>query len=142
MAESALPVEHLFTIKAATGKASVVGGGPGGTRIVVPVTGGSFEGPKLKGIIVENSGGDWVLARADGSIKLDVRITLLTDDGALIYMSYSGFRTTQGETAALRTAPYFETGDERYAWLNSVQGVATGTSGDGTVEYEVYALSV
>ena len=142
MAESALPVEHLFTMKAATGKASVLSGGPAGTRIVVPVTGGTFEGPKMKGTIVENSGGDWVVARADGSMKLDVRITLLTDDGALIYMSYSGFRTTKGETASLRTAPYFETGDERYAWLNSVQGVATGTSGPGTVDYEVYALSV
>ena len=142
MAESTLPVEHLFTMTGTVGKASMVGAGPGGTRVIVPVTGGTFEGPKMKGTIVENSGGDWVVARADGSMKLDVRITLLTDDGALIYMSYSGFRTTKGETASLRTAPYFETGDERYAWLNSVQGVATGTSGPGTVDYEVYALSV
>jgi len=142
MAESALAVDHLFTMTGTIGKASIVGAAPGGTRVVVPVTGGTFEGPKMRGTIVENSGGDWVVARADGSMRLDVRITLLTDDGALIYMSYNGFRTTKGETAVLRTAPYFETGDERYAWLNSVQGVATGTSGPGTVEYEVFALSV
>jgi hypothetical protein len=142
MAETALPVEHLFDITAMVGTASVVGAGPAGNRVIVPVTGGAFEGPRMRGVIVENCGGDWVLARADGTARLDVRITLKTDDGAIIFMSYSGLLIPKDGARLLRTAPYFETADERYSWLNNVQGVATGESTPGAVTYQVYALSV
>lgn len=140
MAETSLPVEHLFTLKAnLRGDNPRVMNGPRGTRVVAVVTGGSFEGPKLKGT-VDNSGGDWVTARADGSIQLDVRILLTTEDGAQIIMTYLGIGVPGESGLSLRTAPMFETGDERYAWLNNVQAVATGTSGGGVVTYEVYAL--
>jgi hypothetical protein len=141
--ESSLPVEHLFTMTANLGGASVIQNGPQGSRVIVAVSGGSFEGPKLKGTIVDNSGGDWVTRRADGTLRLDVRITLQTEDGAAIYMAYNGIGKPQdsGGGNVLRTAPLFETGDDRYAWLNSVQAVATGMSGQGTVTYDVYALS-
>lgn len=142
MTESALPVEHLFSITATLGKASLVGAGPAGNRVIVPVTGGTFAGPKMRGTIVENSGGDWVVSRPDGTAKLDVRITLATDDSAIIYMWYSGLLVPKDGSRLLRTAPYFETADERYAWLNNVQGVATGESKPGAVTYEVYALSM
>ncbi len=141
MPEPSLPVEHLFTLKANLGGASVVQDGPQGTRVIVAVSGGTFEGPKLKGTIVPNSGCDWVTRRADGSLRLDVRITLQTDDGAAIYMAYNGIGKPQDGGNVLRTAPLFETGDERYDWLNSVQAVATGASGQGSVTYDVYALS-
>jgi hypothetical protein len=140
MAETTLPVEHLFTLKAnLRGDNPRVMNGPRGTRVVAVVTGGSFEGPKLRGT-VDNSGGDWVTARADGSIQLDVRILLTTDDGAHIIMTYLGIGVPSEGGLKLRTAPLFETGDERYAWLNNVQAVATGTSAPGLVTYEVYAL--
>ena len=141
MAEASLPVEHLFTITANLGGASFIQDGPQGTRVIVAVSGGSFEGPKLKGTIVENSGCDWVTRRADGSLRLDVRLTLQTHDGAAIYMAYNGIGKPNEGGNVLRTAPLFETGDERYAWLNAVQGVATGTSQPGSVTYDVYALS-
>lgn len=141
MPQSSLPVEHLFTMTANIGGASIIQNGPQGSRVIVAVTGGSFEGPQLKGTIVENSGCDWVTRRADGSLRLDVRITLQTDDGAAIYMAYNGIGKPQDGGNVLRTAPLFETGDERYTWLNAVQAVATGTSGQGTVTYDVYALS-
>jgi len=141
MPESSLPVEHLFTMRATLGTRVSVGNGPAGTRVIVQVTGGAFEGPRMKGTFV-GTGGDWVTVRPDGSMKLDVRLTLQTSDGAAIYMSYSGIGIRHGDGNALRTAPLFETGDERYAWLNTIQAVATGSSGGDYVTYDVYALKV
>lgn len=141
MPESALPVEHLFTITAQTTPPTVLQNGPQGARVIVGVTGGTFEGPKLKGTVAANGGGDYLTQRADGSVKLDVRIVLHTDDGAAILMTYNGIGLTQeGGGLSLRTAPLFETGDERYSWLNRVQAVATGAPGRGDVTYVVYAL--
>jgi hypothetical protein len=115
--------------------------GPQGTRVIVGVTGGTFEGPKLKGTVAANGGGDYLTSRADGSVKLDVRIVLNTDDGAVILMTYNGIGLTRDDgSLSLRTAPLFETGDERYSWLNRVQAVATGAPGRGDVSYTVYAL--
>jgi len=141
MAESALPVEYLFTITAQTVAPVMMQNGPQGTRVIVGVTGGTFEGPKLKGTVAANGGGDYLTSRADGSVKLDVRIVLNTDDGAVILMTYNGIGLTRDDgSLSLRTAPLFETGDERYSWLNRVQAVATGAPGRGDVSYTVYAL--
>lgn len=137
MPESTLPVEHLFTLTAATTEPVVIKDGPQGTRTIVAVSGGTFEGEKLNGKIAASPGGDWLTMRADGTFKLDVRLTLLTDDGAAILMSYTGFGTREN---GIRSAPSFETGDERYAWLNAVQGVGVGTPGRGTVTYDVYRV--
>ena len=141
MPASQLDVDHLFTLTAEVGISaeSVISGGPAGSRTIANVLSGSFSGPRVKGTVVP-PGGDWVYVRESGSVKLDVRLLLVTDDGASILMSYNGIgRTVDGELQ-LRTAPTFETGDERYAWLNDVQAVALGVSGKGTVSYEVYAL--
>ena len=133
-------LEYLFTVTANLREgAPVLAAGPQGTRVVVTVIGGTFEGPKMRGT-VDNSGGDWVTVRADQNIKLDVRIMLRTDDGADIFMRYEGIgvRDAAGQLQ-LATAPLFETGDERYAWLNNVQAITTGTSANGVVTYDVYA---
>ncbi|MEL0323675.1 MAG: DUF3237 domain-containing protein, partial [Rhodospirillales bacterium] len=68
-----------------------VGGTPHGDRLVARITGGTFSGPKLKGHI-HDGGGDWLLTGTDGVSKIDVRMTLETDDGALLYTTYHGFR--------------------------------------------------
>lgn len=140
MPESALAVEHLFSLTAILGPAIPLHGGPQGARIIVPVTGGSFAGERLAGVVAEAPGGDWVTQRDDGSIRLDVRIVLQTNDGASILMTYSGIGNRGADGLALRTAPQFETGDARYAWLNNVQAVGVGASAQGKVEYEVYRL--
>ncbi len=132
-----LPVEFLFAITADTNLAGIIANGPSGTRVIVEASGGTFEGPKMKGII-KPPGGDWVVVRPDGVMQLDVRILLETDDGAAILMQYKGIGVDGGEN--IRTAPLFETGDERYAWLNSVQAVAHGSVGEGNVTYNVFAL--
>ena len=133
-------LEFLFTLTANLREGSpVLANGPQGTRVVVTVVGGSFEGPRLRGT-VDNSGGDWVTLRADTSIKLDVRVMLKTDDGADIFMRYEGTGVRIDGALRLATAPLFETGDERYAWLNNVQAVATGSSGANVVTYDVFAV--
>lgn len=137
---TSLPVEHLFTITAQTLPPTVIQGGPQGSRVIVGVTGGTFAGPKLKGTLQESGGGDYVTMRADGSLKLDVRLVLKTEDGAAILMTYHGVGVQKDGALTLRTAPQFETGDARYTWLNNVQAVATGSVGQGSVTYEVYAL--
>jgi hypothetical protein len=137
MPETSLAVEHLFTITAATETAGLLKGGPHGTRVVVGVTGGTFEGQRLKGT-VKGPGGDWATLRPDGCGRLNVRLLLETDDGALILMQYTGV-FAQG-ASYIRSAPLFETGDERYAWLNDVLSVGLGSVGDGEVTYDVYQV--
>src|SRR2546427_12554855 len=60
-----------------------------GNRTIVPVTGGTFTGPKLKGTALPG-GSDAILRRADGASLLNVRATLKTDDDQVIYMTYEG----------------------------------------------------
>jgi hypothetical protein len=131
--------EYLGTLKAETGTRTVVENGPQGTRTIVQVTGGRFEGPRLKAT-VQTPAGDWITNRADGSYKLDVRLTLKTDDGALILVTYNGVGQTTQAGASLRIAPLFETGDPRYTWLTRLQAVGVGERVGTAVTYDIYAL--
>ncbi len=126
-----------------------IGDGGRGTRRIVEVTGGSFEGPHLRGEVLP-FGADFFAVRSDGVAELDVRIILRTDDGAEIYMTYAGLRHTdslgpdgeipEGERY-FRTTPRFETGAEQYQWLNRILAVGVGQPSEpGTVRYLVYAI--
>ena len=130
-----------------------IGAVPSGNRQIFDTIGGSFEGPRLKGKVLPG-GGDWMLFGSDGVGRLDVRGALETDDGARIYMQYSGVLVvnavlakalaTGGETnygdTYFMTQPRFETGDERYGWLNQVVAIGQGRNLPGAVEYGVYLV--
>jgi hypothetical protein len=131
--------EYLGTLRAEIGTRTVVENGPQGTRTIVQILGGRFEGPRVKASI-QTPAGDWITNRADGSYRLDVRITLKTDDGALILVTYNGIGQTTDGGASLRAAPLFETGDSRYAWLTRLQAVGVGERAGTTVSYDIYAL--
>jgi hypothetical protein len=148
-----LKLEPLMTYRATLKPPVDVGPGPFGTRRIFDVTGGSFEGPRLRGQVVA-SGGDWILLDAEGVGRLDVRATFETDDGARLYVQYHGVivmnQTAQdalakgapmefGDTEFF-TTPRIETGDARYAWLNRLVTVAEGRVVPGGVEYRVFAL--
>src|SRR5262245_64494761 len=122
-----------------TGTRTVVESGPQGTRTIVQVLGGRLEGPRVKAA-VQIPAGDWITNRADGTYKLDVRLTLRTDDGALILVTYNGVGQTTDAGASLRVAPLFETGDSRYVWLTRLQAVAVGERVGTAVTYNIYAL--
>ena len=131
--------EYLGKLRAEIGTRTVVENGPQGTRTIAQIVGGRFEGPRVKASI-QVPAGDWITNRADGSYRLDVRLTLKTDDGALILVTYNGIGQTTDAGATLRAAPLFETGDSRYTWLTRLQAVAVGERVGSTVSYDVYAL--
>lgn len=129
------------------------GDGPVGRRILFGSAGGSFEGPRLRGTVLAG-GGDWALFRPDGAMMLDVRLTLRTEDDALVYMTYGGRWITPPELRAdmadpatrhqidpsryyFRTNPLFETGAEKYAWLNDLVCVGSGYLIEGGVAYRI-----
>jgi hypothetical protein len=140
MSDHSLPVEFLYRLHLDVGPATFISGAPGGTRVVAAIVGGTFEGPRLKGTVGPGPAGDWVTVRADGSMALDVRVLLTTEDGATILCTYVGLMRNVDGVMQARGAPLFETGDERYAWLNGVVGVGIGRAGADGVDYEVYAL--
>ena len=131
--------EYLGTLRAEIGTRTVVENGPQGTRTIAQIVGGRFEGPRVKAS-VQTPAGDWITNRADGSYRLDVRLTLKTDDGALILVTYNGIGQTKDGGASLRCAPLFESGDSRYAWLTRLQAVGVGERAGTTVSYDIYAL--
>ena len=133
--------QHLITLTLTVDFAGMVniGATPAGLRRIAPVTGGSFVGERLNGEVLPG-GNDWVLNRADGVMVIDVRLTLKTDDGVLIYLSYQGRflassdameRFAQGvpldpSEYSLAMVARFECGNPRYDWLNNVVAVGTG----------------
>jgi hypothetical protein len=142
MTGTQLDVEHLFTMSLTTGNSrnSLIRSGPAGTRIIAEVTGGTFNGPRLSGTVI-GPGGDWVHARSDRSMRLDVRLLLVTEDNESILMTYNGIGLPQDDgTTQLRTAPTFETGADAYQWINNIQAVGIGSTAAGVVDYEVYAV--
>jgi hypothetical protein len=111
-----------------------------GGRLIVPISGGTFAGPRLKGTIVLPSG-DWVVQRPDGSRLLDVRILLQTNDGQKIYMSCRGIAyTPPGGTLWARIVPTFETASEKNAWLNNIVAVGVYRPDLGKIAYRVYRI--
>jgi hypothetical protein len=121
----------LMTLRVVTAPALTVGAVPHGTRTIYPITGGDFEGPRLRGKVLPG-GADWVLLRADGMLELDLRITLETDDGALIHMTFEGLRDmscgqlVDPPRSYFRTVPRFETAAPKYAFLNELIAVGSG----------------
>ena len=116
----------LMTLRLNTAPTQNVGAGPHGTRVTVPITGGSFEGDRLRGKVLPG-GADWTVKRSDGVIELDLRITLETDDGALIHMTFEGIRDDGAPGARyFRTVPRFETAEPKYFFLNRLLAVGTG----------------
>src|SRR5262245_32823186 len=132
-------LDYLGTLHAETGARTVIENGPQGTRTIVQVVGGRFEGPRVKAS-VQTPAGDWITNRTDGSYRLDVRLTLKTDDGALILVTYNGIGQTTDAGASLRIAPLFETGDSRYVWLTRLQALGVGERVGTMVTYNIYAL--
>ncbi len=129
----------LMTLQVAVTGTQRVGAVPHGTRATALIASGHFEGPRLRGTVVPG-GGDWTLLRGDGVLELDLRLTLETDDGALIHMTSFGLRhgpreviealargdSVDPSTYYFRTTPRFETGHPKYTFLNRLLAVASG----------------
>ena len=149
-------LEHVlsFTGKGDAGtQPEIIGQVPEGLRIHFYLTGGTFEGPGLRGK-VRPVGGDWVTIRRDGVAVLDVRMTFETDSGALIYMTYPGvidfghegyerfLRGEMPEVVQIRIAPRMSTAHPDLLWLNRLQFAGMGEYRPSLREtkYDIYAL--
>jgi hypothetical protein len=116
----------LMTLRLDTAPIQEIGATPHGTRITFPITGGSFEGERLRGKVLPG-GDDWTVRRADGVLELDLRLTLETDDGVLIHMTFEGIRDDGAPAGPyFRTLPRFETTGPEYSFLNSLLAVGIG----------------
>ncbi|NWF27388.1 DUF3237 domain-containing protein [Streptomyces sp. PKU-EA00015] len=144
---------HLFDIVVDLNPRLPIGSGPFGRRVLFGAAGGTFHGPRLSGDVVPG-GGDWALFDSDGTMTLDVRLTLRTHDGALLHMTYGGrwvtpptLRDAMTDPAErhridpdryyFRTNPLFETGAEPYTWLNGIVCVGSGYLVEGGIAYKV-----
>jgi hypothetical protein len=146
-----MQLDHLLTFIVDIGRNTPVGAGPYGNRAIAAVDGGTFEGPSLRGTILP-PGADWVLVDANGRGRVDVRLIFQTDDGANIYVTYTGVielndaiakaMAGRGETRFgdnyFVTQLRFETGAPRYAHLNYVVAIGEGRMRPGQVEYRVF----
>jgi hypothetical protein len=141
---------HEFDVEIQLAEPALVAGfGPYGMRLILSVAGGSVRGDRINGSIA-GAGADWALLGPDGWTRVDVRVQIATDDGAVLFMSYLGVMEVNdavqaaldgGETSFddqyFRTTPRLETGDERYAWANQSLFVARGRFVPDGVVYEV-----
>lgn len=91
---------------------------------VAPLGGGTFSGPGLNGTILPG-GADWMTA-VSGHSSLDVRVTLETDDGEYIYMSYVGIMHQSDAGMYWKITPTFNTASEKYDWVNHIVAVGQG----------------
>lgn len=152
-----IDLKPLFTLKAeVTAPSQMVGAVPHGyTRRVMTVSGGRFEGVRVKGRVLPG-GADVVLERPDGGLHLDVRLVLETDQGEVIYVTYNGRRN--GPTPEImhkivnrepipRGADYFrvvvqfETSAPRLLWLNDKVAVGTGTREPDGPLYDIWEVA-
>ncbi|MBT4522184.1 MAG: DUF3237 domain-containing protein [Halieaceae bacterium] len=140
-----------FTLSATLDEPLSIGAGPIGTRVFYDVTGGKIVGDRVNGTLL--GGGEWALIGPDGFLRVDVRLQVETHDGAYIYIQYVGLLEMNGAVQGALTNntgteygdqyfftnPRIETGDERYAWLNTTFFVGEGhILPDRGVEYRVW----
>jgi hypothetical protein len=118
-----------------------VGAGPAGNRFVGAIRTAAVTGERLRATLAGPAAADWMISA--GSIgMIDARLTLRSDDDALIYVQYGGRLDLSNPAAGIfaYVAPVFETGDARYAWLNRIQAAGKGQlfldANGGRLDYE------
>ncbi len=146
--------EFLFRMSLSTGAPQGVGTARNGELRVVPVTGGTVEGPDFRGEVLPGTAADWLRVDPDGTAHMDVRLTVRTGEGHLVYVHYTGVRTGGPEALArlnrgeavppeeyyFRTAVRFETGAAELDWMNRVIAVGVGQRPPSGPVYDVYAV--
>jgi hypothetical protein len=155
---AALPapkLRHVYRLDADLDAPIDLGDTPQGHRRIVALTGGRAEGPDFNAELLATGGADWQLVRASGSSVADIRYTLKTDRGALLYVQSHGIRHGKPEVLArlaagenvdaseytFRTAVTIETADPELAWVNDGVFIAVGAREPSGVSYDVYLVA-
>jgi Protein of unknown function (DUF3237) len=131
----------LCTVELEAGETLVVGPTSAGERVIGQVATSRWTGERLRGSL-RGSSSDWAVVGPEGTGRLDVRLTLETDDGALIYIAYEGrVDLSSGlEDLVFYIAPTFETSHPDYAWLNKIQAVGKGRAEGNRTRFEIFEL--
>jgi hypothetical protein len=147
--------EFLFRLVLSVGAPQMAGTARNGELRIVPVTGGTAEGPRFKGEVLPGAAADWLRVDPDGTAHMDVRLTLKSESGGIVFMHYSGIRTGTPEVLArlnagqavdpsdyyFRIAVRFETGAPDLAWMNRVVAVGVGQRPPSGPTYDVHAVN-
>ncbi len=148
-------LEKIYRLEATLGDVVDVGDVERGRRRIVPLTGGSFSGPELNGTLLAGASADWQIVLDDGTAIGDVRYTLQTDGGDVLYVRSRGVRHGSAEVLArlgrgedvdpgeytFRTTTRIETASAGLDWLNKGVFVGVGGRQPGGVVYEVYLVA-
>jgi Protein of unknown function (DUF3237) len=146
---------RVYRLEAALGEPLDLGDVSQGHRRIVPLTGGTFTGPDLNGKLLPGVSADWQIVLRDGTALGDVRYTLQTDDGALLYVQSRGVRHGSAEVLArlgrgddvdaseytFRTSTQIETASGDLDWLNKGVFISVGGRRPGGVIYETYLVA-
>jgi hypothetical protein len=152
-AESAPTLEFTFAAHVLIGPPLDLGDVGKGGRRIVPIVGGEFSGPNMRGRVLAG-GADWQVLRGDGVSELEARYSLQTDDGALIEVRNLALRHGPPEIIAalaagrpadpssyyFRGATFFTTGAPRYAWITRHIVVASGERQADAVRLKFYQV--
>jgi hypothetical protein len=145
---------RVYRLEATLGEPLNLGDLAQGRRRIVPLTGGSFTGPELSGTLLPGSSADWQTVLPDGTALGDIRYTLQTDDGDLLYVQSRGVRhgtpdvlerLARGEDVdaseyTFRTSTQIETAAPALDWLNKGVFISVGGRRPGAVIYETYLV--
>ncbi len=144
----------IYRLEAALGDPLDLGETPSGHRRIVPLTGGTFRGPELRGKLLPGASADWQIILRDGTALGDVRYTLQTERGDVLYVQSRGVRHGNAEVLArlgrgedvdasaytFRTSTSIEAGAVDLGWLNKGVFVSVAGRQPGGVIYEVYLV--
>jgi hypothetical protein len=144
----------IFRLEADLGEALDVGDVAQGRRRIVPLTGGTFAGPELKGTLLPGASADWQIVRPDGTALGDIRYTLQTVHGDVLYVRSQSVRHGSADVLArlgrgedvdaseyvFRTSTQIESAAPDFDWLNKGVFVSVGGRQPGGVVYEVYLV--
>ena len=136
-------LERMGVLHVQLGDMVEVGGGPKGPRVIVDVVSIDLQSDKITASLATNDAADWLTIADDGKLGcLDVRFTLKTNDGAFIFVEYQG--RGDMEAGLIAAAPTFQTGSEKYAWLNNIQAISAGNVNleTGELVYNLYEVKV
>jgi Protein of unknown function (DUF3237) len=156
--ENRLPdprLTRVFRLEATLGEPLDLGDTPSGRRRIVPASGGTFAGPELNGQLLPGASADWQIVLPDGTTLGDIRHTLQTDDGSLLYVQSRGIRYGSAEVLerlgrgedvdaseyTFRTWTQIETASTRLDWLNKGVFISVGGRRPGSVMYETYLVA-
>lgn len=146
-------LEYICELKVKLKPAIIVGETPKGLRRIIPIIGGSFHGPNIKGKILDG-GADWQIVRKDGVSELEAHYQIKTDDEVIIYIKNVGLRVATPEVAArigrgeqvpsteyyFRAVPKFEAPNGKYEWMNNAIFICTGERNPDNVSIKVWRV--